>query len=308
MVQVALLSRGGATATATGQEAACSATSSSPPVVRAPPSACHCALGTWTCRYRLYFIAAPLALSMSCRPLTRKSQGPSPSPVLSSAYAAKDTLLYATRIRRVCPLCRDNSNLADRSSLQHVPSTQFDVACSSRERLLCIPHTRPPPAAPVAPSSPGQGSPGTVFCTGAQTRRDEPSASAGLKHPDQLGRAFLIPQRTSPETRPLPASLVVRRCCHQNASLQSQGLQAPGFAQRQPAKQLQWLVALPWTHAKRIPAHELPRRASAQGARSNPRPCRLLAQHLCRARALQTGAGKGQEEPAQALHRRHVQV
>lgn len=101
----------------------CSATS---PPVRCALGGAYVTVHTWTCRYRLYFIAAPLALSMSCRPLTRKSQGPPPSPVQSSVYAAKDTLLYATRTRRVCPLCRDSSNLADRSSLQHVPSAQFD--------------------------------------------------------------------------------------------------------------------------------------------------------------------------------------
>ena len=197
--------------------------------------------------------------------------------------------------------------------LVHLPSAQHQVACSSRERILL--HTAHTPATSSASCSPACLARDLPVPFSAQALRlASTNHPAALNHADQLGRAFLIPsprERTSPRSPPSASisrrSLPCRRC-HQYASLQSQGLKAPGFAQRQPAKQLQWLLALPWPHAERFPAHEFPRRASAKGPRPNPRPRRLLAQHLRRARALQAGAGKSQEEPAQALYRGHVQV
>lgn len=116
-------------------------------------------LCTWICRYRLYFIAAPLALSMSCRPLTRKSQGSSPSPVLCCERYITICNQQSTRLppsvataptSRTAPLFNTSRPLNARLLAAH-------VSVSS-----CIPHTRSPSAAPVAPSEFVQGSPGTV--------------------------------------------------------------------------------------------------------------------------------------------------
>ncbi len=111
----------------------------------------------------------------------------------------------------------------------------------------------------------------------------------------------------SPALHPLSVSAVLS-CCHHHASLRSQGLQARHLSQRQPAKQLQWLFAIPWPHSERLSTHQLPRHTSAKSTRSNSGPGGLFAQHSCCARALQTGPRKGQKEPAQALYRRHDQI
>lgn len=94
-----------------------------------------------------------------------------------------------------------------------------------------------------------------------------------------------------------------------HASVQPQELQAHHLARRQPAQLVQWLAALPWPlHHQRVAAHQLPRRASASRPGPSAGPGRLPEEHLRCARPLAPGAGEGQEEPAEALHRRHEQV
>ena len=169
-------------------------------------------LCTWTCRYRLYFIAAPLALSMSCRPLTRNSQGSSPSPVQSSPVPMLPTIHYYMQPATDASAHPPSPSVATASTSRTTPLSSplstsrplnTQVACSSREPIfLHTAHTPATSSPSCSPSLSGQGSPGTVFCTGAQARLDKPSCSTEPRRPTRTCLPNSFPQRTNLAPKP----------------------------------------------------------------------------------------------------------